>query len=57
VYSHERTEADTIEVRFIQPPPDPENPFVSKRPGSQLIRRLDADTIRGWGACLLDNPK
>lgn len=51
VYPHERTNADTIEVRFIQMLDDG---FVPRKPGSQLIRRLDADTIRGWGTCLTD---
>lgn len=57
VYSRDHTEADTIEVRFIQPMPDAENEFVSRKPGSQLIRRLDADTIRDWGTCLIDDGK
>jgi hypothetical protein len=57
VYPHQRTEADTIKIRFVQPVPDAENEFVPRRPGAKLIRRLDADTIRGWGACLLDGLK
>lgn len=52
-----RAKTESVEVRFSQTAPDPENPPSPYKPGAKLIRRLDADTIRGWGACLLDDPK
>ncbi|MGY3120361.1 hypothetical protein ACVWXQ_004298 [Bradyrhizobium sp. S3.14.4] len=58
IHTNDRTEADTISVRFLQPPPGAESEFVyglrSKgyKAGSKLIRRLDDENIRGWGACL-----
>ncbi|OSI86706.1 hypothetical protein BSZ16_19570 [Bradyrhizobium canariense] len=61
VRSNDRTEADTISVRFVQPAPDAENEFVyglrSKdyKAGSKLIRRLDGENIRGWGTCLTED--
>jgi len=60
VYPQERTEADSIKIQFMQPPPDPEHGYVhglrklGYKAGSVLIRRLDAENIRGWGACLTD---
>jgi hypothetical protein len=40
----------------MQPMPDSQNEFIPPKHGSKLIRRLDAETIRGWGECLLDTP-
>lgn len=62
VYPNQRTEADSIEVTFFQPMPTPALGFISGlrdqgyKAGSKLIRRLDAQNIRGWGTCLTDEP-
>jgi hypothetical protein len=55
-----QSDTDTIEVRFIQPVPSATNRFLQPRTEqgyhapSKLIRRLDAENIRGWGQCLLE---
>jgi hypothetical protein len=55
-----QSSADTIEVKFIQPPPGAEHGFEQPRreqgylAPSQLIRRLHADNLRGWGTCLVE---
>jgi excisionase family DNA binding protein len=56
-----QSSADTIEVKFMQPMPYGEHEYqqpretAGYRAPSQLIRRLHADNLRGWGACLIDN--
>lgn len=53
-----QSSADTIEVSFGQPMPYGEHEYQSPRreegyrAPSQLIRRLHADNLRGWGTCL-----
>jgi hypothetical protein len=55
-----QSRGDTIEVRFIQPVPSANDPFLQPRKEqgyrapSGLIRRLDAKNLRGWGQCLLE---
>lgn len=50
----------SIEVRFIQAPPGSPDVVYGLREqgykaGSTLIRRLNAENIRGWGTCLTDD--
>ncbi len=60
IYPNQRSEADTVEVTFFQPMPSLELEFVhglrehGYKAGSKLIRRLDAQNLRGWGTCLID---
>jgi hypothetical protein len=61
IYPSVRTaSADTIEVTFSQGPPGGEFEYRPPRrdegykAGSRLIRRLDAQNLRGWGTCLLE---
>jgi hypothetical protein len=61
-----QSSSDTITLRFIQPAPggravgQPDYNFeqprkeTGYRAPSRLIRRLDAENIRGWGTCLTD---
>jgi hypothetical protein len=64
-YSHlsstlRQSSADTIAVGFMQPIPYGEHEYqkprekAGYRAPSQLIRRLHADNLRGWGTCLTD---
>jgi hypothetical protein len=54
-----QSSADMIAVEFTQPIPSVEHEFqqprekAGYRAPSQLIRRLHADNLRGWGACLV----
>ncbi|QUS39050.1 hypothetical protein RPMA_09555 [Tardiphaga alba] len=64
LYSASTATTDTIEVRFIQPPPGgvPNHEFIHGqrsigfRAGSRLIRRLNAHNLIGWGTCLTGAP-
>ncbi|MGB6079053.1 MAG: hypothetical protein WBF99_06290 [Xanthobacteraceae bacterium] len=50
----ERAKSEAISVKFIRPIPNPDQPSEPKKAGAQLIRRLDDETIRAWGTCLLE---
>ncbi len=56
-----KTATESLETRFIPPPPYGETDFIlgfrqrGYKAGSQLIRRLDAKNLRGWGTCLTDD--
>ena len=57
--SLQQSSADTIEVRFLQPLPYGEHEYQMPRldgyrATSQLIRRLRADNLVGWGTCLTE---
>ena len=60
LYADDRTEADTINVDFWQPPPDADKEYVhgirdqGYKAGSALIRRLHEKNLRGWGTCLIE---
>jgi hypothetical protein len=56
-----QSSGDTIEVTFVQPVPGGKHKYQPPRrdhgysAGSRLIRRLNANNLRGWGTCLIES--